>query len=608
MTQIRRLRGRIHRQGRNHAIFVRHADRDVLAAEARSRCRLHFRSLRSGFFRRGGCFRRLFHRFSRRIQAVHRVNDRLRRNRRACHRVNAFTQRQRRALADELRRERFFRALLTQTRRLRGRIHRQGGNHTVFVRHVHRDFVAIVARSRCRLNFRSLHSGFFRRSRCFRRLFHGFSRCIQAVHRVYDRLRRNRRACHRVDAFAQRQRRALADELARERFIRALLTQTRRLAGRIHHQCRNHTVLVCHLHRDVRAAEARNRRGLRVFQHSRFFRRGRGFRRHRFEILRRHRGRSQRRIDGLHRCRRGDGRAGQPIHIFIQGKRAALADELRRELFVRAARAEAGRLRGSVDNQRRNRAIIIQRQARRHFAVAKANSLALMHVACQLNRLRRLFFLHAERQHVAFDVLAQHMADALQHIIGCRQHRLGGDGRAGNRFDGVAAERAQTNERLRTSRFFPTCAEAVRLGKVRVANLAADDFAIHINAQRHSDIAAVALGGGHRAVADGLAVLLRFHQRCNIAAIRNAHGAEGIRLHDALERRVLRRFLVRLDGTRRNRIRHRQQQRRRQRNQRQNQVRRKLFPSCLGFTHGLLPPPENYEKVKLKADTIFKGK
>ena len=231
-----------------------------------------------------------------------------------------------------------------------------------------------------------------------------------------------------------------------------------------------------------------------------------------------------------------------------------------------------------------------------------------MHIACQLNRLHGLFFLHAERQHVAFDVLAQHMADALQHIIGCRQHRLGGDGRAGNRFDGVAAERAQTNERLRTSRFFPTCAEAVRLGKVRVANLAADDFAIHINAQRHSDIAAVALGGGHRAVADGLAVLLRFHQRCNIAAIRNAHGAEGIRLHDALERRVLRRFLMRLDGTRRNRIRHRQQQRRRQRNQRQNQVRRKLFPSCLGFTHGLLPPPENYEKVKLKADTIFRGK
>ena len=386
------------------------------------------------------------------------------------------------------------------------------------------------------------------------------------------------------------------------------MTQTRRLSGRIHRQCRNHAVVVRHLHRDVRAAEARNRRSLRVFQHHGRFRRSRGFRRHRFEILRCHRGRSQRRVDGFHCRRRGDGRAGQPIHIFIQGKRAALADELRRELFVRAARAEAGRLRGSVDNQRRNRAIIIQRQARRHFAVAKANSLALMHVACQLNRLRRLFFLHAERQHVAFDVLAQHMADALQHIIGCRQHRLGGDGRAGNRFDGVAAERAQTNERLRTSRFFPTCAEAVRLGKVRVANLAADDFAIHINAQRHSDIAAVALGGGHRAVADGLAVLLRFHQRCNIAAIRNAHGAEGIRRHDALERRVLRRFLMRLDGTRRNRIRYRQQQRRRQRNQRQNQVRRKLFPSCLGFTHGLLPPPENYEKVKLKADTIFRGK
>ena len=134
-----------------------------------------------------------------------------------------------------------------------------------------------------------------------------------------------------------------------------------------------------------------------------------------------------------------------------------------------------------------------------------------MHIACQLNRLHGLFFLHAERQHVAFDVLAQHMADALEHVIGRRQHRLGGDGRAGNRFDGVAAKRTQTNERLRTSRFLPARAEAVRLGKVRVANLAADDFAIHINAQCHSDIAAVALGGGHRAVADGLAVLLRFH-------------------------------------------------------------------------------------------------
>ena len=497
---------------------------------------------------------------------------------------------------------------MTQTRRLRGRIHRQGRNHTVVVRHVHRDFVAIVARSRCRLNFRSLRSGFFRRGRRFRRLFHGFSRCIQAVHRVYDRLRRNRRACHRVNTFAQRQRRALADELRRERFLCALLTQTRRLRGRIHRQCRNHAVVVRHLHRDVLAAEARNRRSLGVFQRHRGFRCGGGFRRHRFEILRCHRGRSQRRVDGFHRSRRGDGRAGQPIHIFIQGKRAALADELRRELFVRAARAEAGGLRGSVDDQRRNRAVVIQRQARRHFAVAKANGLALMHIAGQLNRLHGLFFLHAERQHVAVDVLAQHMADALQHIIGCRQHRLGGDGRAGNRLDGVAAERAQADERLRTSRFLPARAEAVRLGKVRIANLAADDFTIHINAQRHSDIAAVALGGGHRAVADGLAVLLRFHQRCNIAAVRHAHGAEGIRFHDALERRVLRRFLVRLDGTRRNRIRHRQQQRRRQRNQRQNQVRRKLFPSCFGFTHGLLPPPENYEKVKLKADTIFRGK
>ena len=454
-----------------------------------------------------------------------------------------------------------------------------------------------------------MRSGFFRRSRCFRRLFHRFSRCIQAVHRVYNRLRRNRRACHRVNTIAQRQRRALANKLARERFLRALLTQTRRLRGRIHRQGGNHAIVVRHLHRDVVAIVARSRcrlnfRSLR----SGCFRRSRCFRRSGFKVFRRHRGRSQRRVDSFHCRRRGDGRAGQPVHIFIQGKRAALADELRRELFVRAARAEAGRLRGSVDNQRRNRAIIIQRQTRGHFAVAKANSLALMHVAGQLNRLRRLFFLHAERQHVAFDVLAQHMADALQHIIGCRQHRLGGDGRAGNRFDGVAAERAQTNERLRTSRFFPTCAEAVRLGKVRVANLAADDFAIHINAQRHSDIAAVALGGGHRAVADGLAVLLRFHQRCNIAAIRNAHGAEGIRLHDALERRVLRCFLMRLDGPRRDGVRHRQQQRRCQRNQRQNQVRWKLFPSCLGFTHGLLPPPENYEKVKLKADTISKGK
>ena len=206
--------------------------------------------------------------------------------------------------------------------------------------------------------------GCFRRGRGFRRFFHGFSRCIQAVHRVNDRLRCNRRACHRVNAFAQRQRCALADELRRERFLRALLTQTRRLRGRIHRQGRNHAIVVRHADRDVvaivarsrrrldfrslrsgvfRAAGARNRRGLRVFQHHGRFRRSRCFRRHRFEILRRHRGRSQRRVDGLHRCRRGDGRAGQPVHIFIQGKRAALADELRRELFVRAARAEAGR-------------------------------------------------------------------------------------------------------------------------------------------------------------------------------------------------------------------------------------------------------------------------
>ena len=350
LTKTRRLRGRIHRQGGNHTIVVRHVHRDFVAIIARSRCRLNFRSLRSGFFRRSRCFRRLFHGFSRCIQAVHRVYYRLRRNRRACHRVNTIAQRQRRTLADELARERFLRALLTKTRRLRGRIHRQGGNHTIVVRHVHRDFVAIVARSRCRLDFRSLRSGFFRRGRFFRRLFHGFSRCIQAIHRVYDRLRRNRRACHRINTFAQRQRRALADELARERFFCALLTQTRRLRGRIHHQCRNHTVVVRHLHRDVLTAEARNRRSLGVFQRHRGFRCGGGFRRHRFEILRRHRGRSQRRVDGFHRSRRGDGRAGQPIHIFIQGKRAALADELRRELFVRAARAEAGGLRGSVDD------------------------------------------------------------------------------------------------------------------------------------------------------------------------------------------------------------------------------------------------------------------
>ncbi len=209
-----------------------------------------------------------------------------------------------------------------------------------------------------------------------------------------------------------------------------------------------------------------------------------------------------------------------------------------------------------------------------------------MHVAFQLHGFDGLFFLHAEGQRVAFHLFAHDLRDAAQHIVGGRQHRFGGDGRTGNGLNRATAEGIQPLEGFRTGGFLPARTEASRLGKVGVADLAAHNLAVHVHAQGHGHVAAIALRGCHGAVTDRLAVLFAFHQCRHVAAFRHVQRDEGVRIHHALERSILRRFLMRLDRASRNGVRHSQRQCCHQRNQRQNQIGRKLLFRRLGFTHG----------------------
>ncbi len=195
-----------------------------------------------------------------------------------------------------------------------------------------------------------------------------------------------------------------------------------------------------------------------------------------------------------------------------------------------------------------------------------------MHIARQHNRLGLRFLLRAEGQRIPLDLLAENMADALQHVVGGGQHRLRGDGCAGNCLDGVAAVRAHALELLRAFSLLPACAEACRLGEIRIADLGAGHLAVHVNAERHRDVAAVALRGRHGAVADGLPVLLRLNKLRYLVALGDIHRAEGIRLHDGLEGGVLRGFLVLLNRSLGDGVRHSQSQCSHQRDNRQNDV------------------------------------
>ncbi len=196
-----------------------------------------------------------------------------------------------------------------------------------------------------------------------------------------------------------------------------------------------------------------------------------------------------------------------------------------------------------------------------------------MHIARQHNRLgNRRFLLRAEGQRIALDILAEDMANALQHVVGGSQHRLRSDGCAGNRLNGVSAIRAHALELLRAFSFLPACAEACRLGEIRIADLGTGHLAVRVNAERHRDITAVALRGRHGAVADGLPVLLRLNKLRYLVALGDIHRAEGVRLHDGLEGGVLRGFLVLLNRSLSDGVRHCQCQCSHQCDNRQNDV------------------------------------
>ena len=306
-------------------------------------------------------------------QAVHGLHHGVRGDGRAGHGVNPV---HRQRLADELLREVFLRALLAQTGRLRRGVHRQCGDRVVLIQgDIHGDLTGLLVRTghheagRARSLLLRGRSGFgsggfhrsFRSGRFLNRGGFHSRRGGQAVHGLHHGVRGDGCAGHGVNpVHGQR----LADELLREVFLRALLAQAGRLRRGVHRQRGDRVVLIQgDVHGDlagllVRAGhhEAGRARGL-------FLRGGSGFgggRFHSGSFLNRggfHSRRGSQAIHSLDHGVRGDGCAGHGVDP-IHGQR--LADELLREVFLRALLAQAGRLCRGVHRQRGDRVVLVQ--------------------------------------------------------------------------------------------------------------------------------------------------------------------------------------------------------------------------------------------------------
>ena len=212
-----------------------------------------------------------------------------------------------------------------------------------------------------------------------------------------------------------------------------------------------------------------------------------------------------------------------------------------------------------------------------------------MDVAGESHLLHGLLFRHAEDQHRlgAFD--AQDAIDGGQGSVGGIQHSSRGHGRAGQGLDGAARLQVDAHELLSLVRGQPAGAETAGLGERGVADLRAGHNAVGANTQGHSHGASIAAGGRDHAVADGLAVLLGFHQGRDAAALGDGHFNILVRSHHRAESFTLGGHGKRLDGALGDGVGASQGQRSDQADDRQHQkCGHLLLLSRIG--HGSLPP------------------
>ena len=171
-----------------------------------------------------------------------------------------------------------------------------------------------------------------------------------------------------------------------------------------------------------------------------------------------------------------------------------------------------------------------------------------MDVAGQSHLLHGLLFGNAEDQHGISSLDAQHASHGGQGGVGGIQHGSGGDGRAGQSLDGAAFLHVDADELLRLVGRQPAGTKAGGLGERGVTDLGTGDLALGVNTQGHSNGAGITAVGSHDTVADGLAVLLGFHQGRHAAALGDGHFIIFVRSHHGAERFALGSHGVLQDG------------------------------------------------------------
>ena len=228
-------------------------------------------------------------------------------------------------------------------------------------------------------------------------------------------------------------------------------------------------------------------------------------------------------VHGGHHRAGGNGGAGQRVNVFAQDEGRGLADELLGEgRILHAAGAEAGGFAGGLDGQTGDRAGGVHGQL--HLDVGgKALGGAFMNVAGEGHLFHGLLFRHAENQHGLGALDAQDAAHRAQGGVGSAQHGVGGEGRAGQGFDGAALLQVDADELLGLVFRQPAGAEAGGFGEVGVTDLGAGDLAVHADAQGDRHGAGIAAGGCHHAVTDGFAILPGLHQGRDAAAVGDGH-------------------------------------------------------------------------------------
>ena len=409
----------------------------------------------------------------------------------------------------------------------------------------------------------------------------GFQR---SVHSRDDAVGGEGRASHSVDVLALHEGAGLADELVHEAVRQNQVAYRGNLIAHVDGQGGNRAVLVLrdgHMH--IAASEAGGRSGDRTsgsgiggsFHSGLLGIVAAQIEGHGVGILRRSAGRVDRLDDRLG----GHGGTGQGVDAAADGEGRALADELLSEGgLLGGTGAEAGGLVGRVDVQAGHHTRVIHRQLDAHLGL-EALRAALMDAADQLHLLHDGRSRGTLGDHIA-GRNATHLIDAVDGRVGGAQHRIGGDGRAGDGLDGATVGSIDQLELLpAVGLFLPAHAEAGGLGEAGVADDGALHHAIVADAQRDGHGARITGRRRHDRVAHGRAGPVHRLKQAGDAGIALGDGQLiiGAGRQHSLERRIARRRCLSGDGALGHFVGHGQHKGRHQRDDRQHQKCRKLL-------------------------------